>query len=137
MNKVLPLALLLFASTSVILNAQTDTTKKGYQPATVVHVDEHMMPANPIGGVIDIDNEVPQPQHYVYDVEVRLGCDVYVGRYESPVNHLPPVFSPNHNLSVRLDGDLMDVSTPDTNRPLSLWIVSTRRAGDAACAAND
>jgi hypothetical protein len=137
MNKVLPLALLLFAVTSVVLNAQTDATKKSYQSATVVHVDEHMMPASLIGGVIDIDNEVPQPQHYVYDVDVRLGCDVYVGRYESPVNHLPPVFSANHNLSVRLDGDLMAVSTQDTNRPLSLWIVSTRRASDPACAVND
>ncbi len=136
MNKVLTLAFLLFAVTSVVLNAQTEAAKKGYQ-ATVIHVDEHMMPANLIGGVTDMDNEVPQPQHYVYDVKVRLGCDVYVGRYESPVNHLPPAFSPNHNLSVRLNGDLMDVSTADANRPLNLWVVSSQRASDSACAAND
>jgi len=58
MKKVLPLAFLLFAVTSAVLNAQTDAAKKDYQSATVVHVDQHMMPANPIGGVID--NAGPQ-----------------------------------------------------------------------------
>lgn len=135
MKKVLPLAFLFFAATSTVLNAQTDAPKKNYRSATVVHVDQHMMPANPVGGVID--NGVPQPQQYSYDMSVRLGCDIYVARYESPIHYLPSVFSPNHNVTVRLDGDVMDVSMPETHRTLKLWIVSSRRASDPACAAND
>jgi hypothetical protein len=135
MKQVLPLALLLIGVTSTTLNAQTDATKKGYQSATVVHVDQHMMPANPIGGVID--NGVPQPQEYSYDVSIRLGCEVYVGRYESPIHYLPPVFAPNHNVNVRLDGDFLNVSLPDAKRAMKLGIVSSEQASDPACAAND
>ena len=135
MKKVLPLVFLLFAATSTILNAQTNAPKKNYQSANVVHIDQHMMPANPIGGVID--NAGPQLQQYSYDLSLRLGCDIYVARYESPIHYLPSVFSPNHNVTVRLDGDAMDVSLPDTHRDLKLGIVSSQRAGDPACATSD
>lgn len=117
------------------LSAQSDAPKNRYQSATVVHVDEHMMPANLIGGVVE--NGVPQPQRYTYDVSVRLNCDIYDIRYESTVNHLPSMFSVNSTVSVRRDDDWMDVATPDSNHVLKLGIVSKHRADDLACASKE
>jgi len=76
-------------------------------------------------------------QQYSYDVSVRLGCDIYVARYESPIHYLPSVLSPNHNVNVRLDGEFLDVSLPDTHRTLKLGVVSSERASDPACATSN
>jgi len=104
------------------------------QSATVVRVVEHMMPANYIGGVID--GSVPQPQKYFYDDELRLNCDLYLGRYESLINRRPAAFAINHTVSVLLDDDRASLSLPKDGPPLSLVIVSHRRASDQGCASN-
>lgn len=117
---------------AVLLHAQA---RNGYQSATVVHVVEHMMPADYIGGVID--GTVPQPQKYFYDVKLRLNCDIYVGRYESLTNRRPAAFAINRTVSVLLDDDLALLSLPQDGPPLSLVIVSHRRATDQGCASSD
>lgn len=93
------------------------------------------MPANYIGGVID--GSVPQPQKYFYDVKLRLNCDTYVGRYASLVKRRPAAFALNRTVNVLLDDDLALLSLPEDGPPLSLVIVSHRRASDQGCASND
>lgn len=129
--------ILLAASLACFLStafyAQSDGPRSSYQLGTVVHVKEHMMPASFIGGVID--DTVPQPQEYIYDVSVRIDCVDYVIRYESTVNHLPAFFSLNSSVDVRVDGDRMDIALSG-GRVLTLGIVSSSRASDQGCAAN-
>lgn len=119
---------------STALYAQSDAPRNSYQLGTVVHVEEHMMPANLIGGVID--GTIPQPQKYIYDVSVRVDCRDYVIRYESQINHLPSVFSLQSSVDVRLDDDRMDVALPSSGRVLRLGIVSSSRVSDQECATN-
>lgn len=132
--KRIVLAAFLVCFLSTAFYAQSDAPRSSYQLGTVVHVKEHMMPANFIGGVID--DTVPQPQQYIYDVSVRIDCVDYVIRYESTVNHLPAIFSLHSTVDVRRDGDRMDIVSPGSGSVLTLGIVSSVRASDPGCAAN-
>lgn len=113
--------------------AQTAREETASEPATVLNVRSHMMPGNPVGGVID--NAVPQPQEYIYDVEIRRNCDVYVARYESPTKQMPAAFAPNHPVNVRLDRHFMLFSAPDGGQAVTAAIISHERA--SGCATRD
>jgi hypothetical protein len=113
--------------------AQTAREQTASDPATVLSVRSHMMPGNPIGGVID--NTVPQPQEYIYDVEIRQNCDVYVARYESPTKQMPATFALNHTVKIRLDRHLMLFSAPENGQTVTTAILSHERA--SGCATHD
>lgn len=113
--------------------AQTAREQTASEPATVLSVRSHMMPGNPVGGVID--NTVPQPQEYIYDVEIRRNCDVYVARYESPTKQMPAAFAPNHTVNVRLDRHFMLFSPAESDQTVTTAIVSHERA--SGCATRD
>jgi hypothetical protein len=117
-----------------VISLYAQSSRSSYQLATVVHVHEQMMPANLIGGVID--DTIPQPQEYFYDVSVGIGCDVYVIRYESPINQLPVIFSLGSSVDVRVDRDRMNVALPGGGGVLRLGIVSSHRSNDRGCVAN-
>ena len=119
---------------STALYAQSDAPRNSYQLGTVVHIKEHMMPANFIGGVID--GTIPQPQEYIYDVSVRIDCVDYVIRYDSLVNQRPAIFSLGNSVDVRVDVDRMDVAMPRSGGVLTMGIVSSSRVSDQGCAAD-
>ena len=132
MKRTLLTTFLVLSVGIVWLHAQSGNRS---QSATVVQVAEHMMPANYIGGVID--GTVPQPQEYFYDVELRLNCDIYVGRYESDTNRRPAAFALNRTVNVLLHDNLALLSLPKDGPSLRIVIVSHRRANDQGCALDD
>jgi hypothetical protein len=110
------------------------TTKEGYQTATVVSVEKHVSISNYVG---DDPIDAPlQPGDYSYDIGIRLECNVYVGRYESAIDYLPSIFAPNHSVDVRLRKHLIYVSLPSGDREVRLGIVSHRRLKEQECPAN-
>jgi hypothetical protein len=125
-KKVPAVALLALLAWFVPVHAQVRQPDSGRKTATVVSLKKHMMPADFIGGVIN--DVIPQPQKYIYDVEIRLDCNLYVGRYESSINQIPSIFNLNHAVNVRTDGDLMMLSSPQGGAILTTAIVSYERA---------
>ena len=126
MNKAPVFSVLALLALCAVLQGQMSQSDSGCRSATVVSLKNHMMPADFIGGVID--NEIPQPQRYIYDLGIRLDCDLYVGRYESTENQTPSLFDINHNLNVRIDDGLMILGSPPNGRTLKTVIVSDERA---------
>ena len=53
-----------------------------------------------------------QSHHYLYNISVQLNCDIYVGRYESELDDLPPTMSPNNHVPVRIAKHVMYLDFP-------------------------
>ena len=110
------------------------TTKDGYQTATVVSVEKHSSTSNSVG---DNPTDAPlQADDYSYDIGIRLECNVYVGRYESAIDYLPSVFAPNHAVDVRVQAHLIYVSLPSGDREVKMGIVGHRHLKEQECVAN-
>lgn len=122
MKKFSAVVLLVLLAWFVPAHAQMTQSDPGDKSAKVVSVKKHMMPADFIGGVIN--DVIPHPQKYVYDVEIRLDCNLYVGRYESSTNQTPSVFNLNQAVNVRMHGDLMMLSSPQGGTALTTVIAS-------------
>ncbi len=118
-------ALALFALCAP-LHAQVGRIDSGNKPATVVSLTKHMMPADFIGGVIN--DEIPQPQKYVYDVGIRFDCTLYVGRYESSTNETLSTFHLNDAVNVGMIDGLMTLSAPQGGKVVTTVVVSDERA---------
>jgi hypothetical protein len=130
------LILLSLALSFFLIYLHGDTKKngrEGYQVATVVSVDKRVSESNYIGSPTDA------PLHaddYSYDVSIRLNCNIYVGRYESAIDHLPGVFALNHKVDVILQKHTMRVSLPDGDREVKTGIVHQGRVKGESCTAN-
>ena len=110
------------------------TTKEGYQTATVVSVEKHKSTSNYVG---DNPSDAPlQPDDYSYDIGILLDCNVYVGRYESATDYLPSAFAPNHAVDVRLQKHILYVSLPFSDREVKMGIVGHRRLKEQECPAS-
>lgn len=109
------------------LNAET---KPGHQQATVVRVEEYQPASTYIGSPSDAPL---QPTEYARNVAIQVGCDVYVGRYESAIDYVPSVFAPNHSVDVSLEKHVMYVSVPG-DREVKMGIVSHHHVKDGSCA---
>ncbi len=133
MKKVLVVGLLAMLASVVPLHAQTSQLDSEYKSAKVVSLKTHMMPADFIGGVIN--DEIPQPQKYVYDVAIRVDCNVHVGRYESSTNQMPSIFELNRIVNIRLNGALMILDSPRGGQPVTTAILSDE--GASRCPEND
>jgi hypothetical protein len=108
-------------------------TEDGYQTATVVSVKKHVSDSY-YGG--DNPSDAPlQTRDYSYDIGIRLNCNIYVGRYQSPTRYLPSVFAPHHEVDVRLRKHIMYVSLPFSDDEVMMGIVAHKRMKDEMCAA--
>ncbi len=106
-------------------------TNQPLQSATVVSVDSHESPSNYVG-----DNPMDAPLQadvHSYDIGIRLDCTVYTVRYESGLDYLPSVFTPNHAVDIKLQKHVMNVALPG-DRDVTLGIVYRSRAKETACA---
>lgn len=122
MKKVPAVSLLVLLAFFVPLYAQVSQSGSGQKSAMVVSVKKHMMPADFINDVI------PHPQKYVYDVGIRLDCEFYVGRYESGVNQTPSMLDLNHMVKVQLNDGLMILTSPRGDQPVTTVVVSSEPA---------
>jgi hypothetical protein len=109
-------------------------SKDQYQTATVVSVDKRVSQSNYVGSS---PTDAPlQADDYSYDIAIRLDCNIYIGRYESPIDYLPSVFSPQHTVDVRFQKHIMYVSLPDSDREVKMGIVGHRRVKQEDCSIN-
>lgn len=122
------------ALTCLYANNSGNTNKEGYQQATVIKVDKFQIPSTYVGGS---PTDAPlEPEVYAYDIGLRLNCDLYVGRYQSPTDYLPSIFTRNHSVDVRVQKHILYVSLPDSDRDVKMGIVSHGRVKEGNCAAS-
>jgi hypothetical protein len=131
MKKTLILFVLVLGMLSMHLQA---ATKRAYQPATVVSVENHQSRPNYVG---DNPSDAPlQSTVYAYDIGIRLNCIEYVGRYLSAFDYLPTVFTPNNTIQVNRQKHVLYVSLPGS-RDVKMGIASRSREKDAPCLTNN
>jgi hypothetical protein len=85
-------------------------TKAGYQAATVVSVENRVIPSNYAGG--DPSDTPLQSEVYSYDIGIRLGDTVYQTSYDSAFDDLPSVITTNHSVQVNLKRHVIYVNFP-------------------------
>jgi len=84
-----------------------------YVEGTVVGVESHQVesPGFTVGG--SNPSDAPLTSHYyVYEVSIRVGCETYVGRYETPFHYLPSAFASAQRLELRLTKHVMYFEIP-------------------------
>jgi hypothetical protein len=131
MKKTLILFVLVLGVLSIHLQA---ATKRVYQPATVVSVENHLTESNYVG---DNPSDAPlQSTVYAYDIGIQLNCVEYVGRYLSAFDYFPSVFTPNNTIQVNRQKHVLYVSLPGS-RDVKMGIASRSRGKDAPCLTNN
>jgi hypothetical protein len=86
---------------------------KEYVKGIVVDVENHQVesPAFTMGGSNPSDAPLTS-RYYAYEVSIRVGCETYVGRYETPFHYLPSAFAPGRRLEFRLTKHVMYFEIP-------------------------
>jgi|SRR5215813_1608941 len=98
----LALALAMLTTTTFAMVQSTDATQ-----GTIVNVQKSTVATPEITGAGGGTDNPLQEQHYSYDISVKVGHGLYVGRYESELNYLSNSLAPNHVVSVRLEKGVM------------------------------
>ena len=124
---------LLVLMCGVLLTGAFAGTKQPYQSATVVSVANHETPSIYVGNPTDAPL---QSKVYSYDIGIEFNCTVYMVRYETGLDYLPSVFSPNRTVEVSLEKHIMNVNFPGA-RELRLAIGSRSRVKDTSCMVNN
>ena len=128
--------LLLFVLVSCALAASAFAEKpKDYQTATVVSVESHDESPSNYAGSNPSDAPL-QAEVYSYDIGIRIGCIIYRTRYDSAIDYLPAVFSPNHPVQVNVSRHVLNVSLPGY-REVRMPIDGHSSVRDQACMARN
>jgi hypothetical protein len=101
------------------------------QQGTIVSVQKQDVSIPLVRTGADIVRTPMQSHYYLYNVSVRLNCDVYVGRYESELNDLPSALSANNSVPVRLTKHTMYLDFPGDS--VKLKVVHREVSQEAAC----
>jgi hypothetical protein len=104
---------------------------KQLQQGTIVCVQKQDVSAPPVRTGADPVRTPLQSHYYLYNVSVRLNCDVYVGRYESELNDLPSALSANNSVPVRLMKHTMYLDFPGDS--VQMRILRHKVSQEAAC----
>ena len=118
----LALVLAIFATTTFAMVQSTDATQ-----GTIVNVQKSTVATPGVTGSGNPTDNPLQEQHYSYDISVKVGRGLYVGRYESELNNLSNSLAPNHVVSVRLEKGLMYLDSQGD----SLATTIVNRKGDS------
>ena len=116
-----------------LLTGAFASAKQPYQLATVVSLANHETPSVYVGNPTDAP---VQSEIYSYDIGIELNCTVYTVRYETGLDYLPSVFSPNQKVEVSLEKHVMNVNLPGA-REVRLSIGRRTRVRSTSCAANN
>jgi hypothetical protein len=101
------------------------------QQGTIVNVQKQDVWTPPVRTGADAVRAPLQSHYYLYNVSVRLNCDVYEGRYESELDDLPSALSANNSVPVRLMKHTMSLDFPGDT--VKIWIVHHKVSNEAAC----
>ena len=102
------------------------------QQGTIVQVQKQSVATPPVRAGADADRTPLESHYYLYNVSVRLNCDIYVGRYESELNDLPSELSANNSVPVRLQKHMMYLDLQGDT--LKMRVVHHKVSDEAACA---
>jgi len=101
------------------------------QQGTIVDVQKQNVSTPPVRTGADPDRTPLQSHYYLYNVSVRLNCNVYEVRYESELNDLPAALSANNSVPVRLMKHSMYLDFPGD--PVKMRIVRHKVSQEGAC----
>ena len=108
----LGLCVSILAVVSVVTVTYASGQSKQSQQGTIVQVQKQDV-ADPAVRTGAAATRAPlQSHYYLYNVSVQLNCDVYVGRYETELDDLPPALSANSSVPVRIEKRLMYLDFP-------------------------
>jgi hypothetical protein len=100
-------------SVVIALNASTKpNVANNYSQGTVLSVHKNVKHTPETTAGTSPTDAPLQSEYYAYEVSVRVACNTYVGRYETPFNYLPSSFTPNHAVDVRLGKHVLYFSIP-------------------------
>ncbi|HLW88921.1 MAG TPA: hypothetical protein VKR57_10550 [Terriglobales bacterium] len=85
-----------------------------YVEGTVIEVQKHKVysPEYTMGGSNPSDAPLTS-RYYAYEISIRIDCQTYIGRYETPFNYLTSAFTPNRPVQVRLTKHVMYFDLPN------------------------
>ena len=115
--------ILAMLTTTMFAKAQSADATQG----TIVSIQKSTVATPEISGAGDATDNPLQTQYHRYDISVKVGDGLYVGRYESEFNDLSDSLAPNHVVSVRLQKGVMYLDSQGDS--LKTTIVS--RKGDS------
>jgi hypothetical protein len=125
----------LCVSILAIVSAVTITYAVGQskqpQQGTIVNVQKQDAATPPIPTGTDPVRTPLQSHYYLYNVSVRLNCEVYVGRYASELDDLPSALSPNNSVPVRVQKHVMYLDFPGDT--VKMQIVHHQVSHEVAC----
>lgn len=101
------------------------------QQGTIVSVQKQDVATPAVRTGADPVRTPLQSQYYLYNVSVRLNCDMYDVRYESELNDLPDALSANNSVPVRLMKHSMYLDFPGDS--VKMRIVRHKVSQEAAC----
>jgi hypothetical protein len=129
MNKRLCVSILAIVSAVPITYAVGQSSQP--QAGTIVSVQQQDVSNPPVRTGAEFGRTPVQSHYYLYNVSVRLNCDVYAGRYESELNDLPSALSTNNSVPVRLMKHTMYLDFPGNS--VKLRIVHHKVSQEATC----
>ena len=102
-----------------------------YVRGIVVEVQRHKVHSPDVmaGGSNPSDAPLTS-RYYAYEVSVRIDCQTYVVRYETPFNYLPSEFTSDQPIQVRLTKHVMYFDLP-YDPDLKMGIVRHKRVCNA------
>jgi len=106
--------LAVFVALVMALYAAEPVRSGSHVQGTVVRVEKHKVysPDSTSGGSNPSDAPLTS-RFYAYEVSVRVDCETYVGRYETPFNYLPSAFTPDQSIQVRVTKRVMYFDLPN------------------------
>jgi hypothetical protein len=104
---------------------------KPSQEGIIVSVDKQDVATPPVRAGAAVGRGPLQSNHYLYNVSVQLNCDIYVGRYESELDDLPPTLSPNNHVPLRIAKHVMYLDFPGD--PVKMQIIRHKVSHADAC----
>jgi hypothetical protein len=117
MEEIMKRNLAFYITVLVIVVPVLYAAEKGnssFVQGTVVSVEQHKAysPDVMIGGSNPSDAPLTS-SYYTYEVSVRVDCNTYVGRYETPFHYLPSAFTADQTIHVRLTKHVMYIDLPN------------------------
>lgn len=127
MKEKFSLRIALYLMLAPLLNAYAARVPRQFVQGTVVEVQEQRVqsPSYMMGGSNPADTPLTA-RYYTYEVSIRAGCEIYVGRYQTVLNYLPSAFTAGRPISLRLTKHVMYFDLPN-DPDFRMGIVRHRR----------
>ena len=121
----------ILAVISAVSVPRATAQSKPSQDGIILNVQKQDVATPPVRAGADPVHTPLQSHYYLYNVSVRLNCEVYVGRYASELDDLPSALSPNNSVPIRVQKHVMYLDFPGDT--VKMQIVRHRVSHEPAC----